>query len=408
MENELSAWNREVSGCSDLELMARVQRLTAADQRLVARLIVYLGEVETRGLYRERAYGSMFEFLVEELRMSEAEAYLRLQAARLAQKYPVIISLLATGAVHLSALRQISRFLTPDNHVELLERVRGKSKREVEKLVAELDPKPEVPSQMRRLPQPALSGKVAAARPHASVPSAQQLMAASGPAADTGAANTSAAPVAPEARAACASTDDFTLEVPPLKRSSCAALGPGSYRLQVTVHQALHDKLEQLKQLLRHQVPDADLATIIERAVDLLLAKTLKGRFAVKEPSQKATSTTASTSTTRVSGLETEVPSGLVGATKTPKRNSRYIPRAVVREVYARDQGQCSFVGSNGKRCSERGLLELHHIHPFARGGEATVGNLRLVCRTHNTLFAEYDFGRAHMQSKRSQAQGLT
>src|SRR5688572_32793643 len=36
-------------------------------------------------------------------------------------------------------------------------------------------------------------------------------------------------------------------------------------------------------------------------------------------------------------------------------RNSRYIPRAVVREVYARDQGQCSFVGSNGKRCSERG-----------------------------------------------------
>lgn len=97
MENQLSAWNSEVSGCSDTELIARVQRLTAADQKLVARLIVYLGEVETRGLYRERAYASMFEFLVEELRMSEAEAYLRLQAARLAQKYPVIISLLATG-----------------------------------------------------------------------------------------------------------------------------------------------------------------------------------------------------------------------------------------------------------------------------------------------------------------------
>ena len=70
MENELSAWNQEVRGCSDLELMARVERLTAADKRLVARLVVYLGEVETRGLYRERAYGSMFEFLIEELRMS--------------------------------------------------------------------------------------------------------------------------------------------------------------------------------------------------------------------------------------------------------------------------------------------------------------------------------------------------
>src|SRR3954469_18319172 len=219
MENEFNAWNQEVSGCSDVELMARVQRLTAADQRLVARLIVYLGEVETRGLYRELAYGSMFKFLVEELRMSEAQAYLRLEAARLARKYPLIISLLATGAVHLSALRQISPLLTPDNHVDLLERVRGKSKRQVEKLVAELDPKPDVPSWMRRIPQPAsrnsASGTAAAARPHAS---AQQLMAAAGPAADIAAANTpatSSAPLAPKAKASSAPPKAPTAPVAP-------------------------------------------------------------------------------------------------------------------------------------------------------------------------------------------------
>jgi hypothetical protein len=84
-------------------------------------------------------------------------------------------------------------------------------------------------------------------------------------------------------------------------------------------------------------------------------------------------------------------------------RSSRYIPRAVVRAVHQRDAGQCTFVSVDGKRCSERGFLELHHHYqPYARGGEATVENLRLVCRAHNALFAERDFGRAWMRSKRA------
>jgi hypothetical protein len=72
--------------------------------------------------------------------------------------------------------------------------------------------------------------------------------------------------------------------------------------------------------------------------------------------------------------------------------------------VATRDAGQCTFVSAGGKRCSERGFLEVHHHdQPYARGGEATVENLRLVCRAHNALFAERDFGRAFMRSKRTQ-----
>jgi 5-methylcytosine-specific restriction endonuclease McrA len=75
----------------------------------------------------------------------------------------------------------------------------------------------------------------------------------------------------------------------------------------------------------------------------------------------------------------------------------------VVREVYQRDAGQCTFVSAEGKRCAERGFLELHHHNPYARGGEATVENLRLVCRSHNALFADRDFGRSFIRSKRTQ-----
>jgi hypothetical protein len=40
---------------------------------------------------------------------------------------------------------------------------------------------------------------------------------------------------------------------------------------------------------------------------------------------------------------------------------------------------------------------------PYARGGEASVENLSLVCRAHNALIAERDYGPELMRSKRQQ-----
>ena len=76
----------EVHHIADEELLVRLQRLVLADHALTARLLVHLGEVDARGLYRERAFSSMFEYCVEELHMSESEAYLRIQAARLGRR----------------------------------------------------------------------------------------------------------------------------------------------------------------------------------------------------------------------------------------------------------------------------------------------------------------------------------
>ena len=92
MNAEANLWSSEVSSCSDSQLVARLSQLTGADRKLVARLVVYLGEVDARGLYRDHAFSSMFNYLVEGLQMSEGEAYLRLNAARLAREYPVAVS----------------------------------------------------------------------------------------------------------------------------------------------------------------------------------------------------------------------------------------------------------------------------------------------------------------------------
>jgi hypothetical protein len=73
--------------------------------------------------------------------------------------------------------------------------------------------------------------------------------------------------------------------------------------------------------------------------------------------------------------------------------------------VHARDGEQCSFVSEDGDRCTERGFLELDHIVAVARGGQATVANIRLVCAAHNQYQADRTFGAAFMQARRARAE---
>jgi hypothetical protein len=72
---------------------------------------------------------------------------------------------------------------------------------------------------------------------------------------------------------------------------------------------------------------------------------------------------------------------------------SRDVPRAVKRGAWKRDAGQCAFVSSAGRRCSERVFLEFHHIQAYAKQGPATVGNISLRCWRHNKYEAELIFG---------------
>jgi hypothetical protein len=134
-------------------LITALRRLARADHELNAQLLVHLCEVEARGLYREHAHASMYTYCVAELHMSEAQAYLRINAARSGRKFTRILQLVAQGAVHLTAIKLLGPHLRPDNHEQLLECARGKGKREVELLVATLAPKPDVPTRIRKLRQ---------------------------------------------------------------------------------------------------------------------------------------------------------------------------------------------------------------------------------------------------------------
>src|SRR5258706_11706000 len=67
----------------------------------------------------------------------------------------MILDLLASGAMSLTSVRLLRPHLTPENHEAVLARASGRSRRQIEALVAELAPRPDVPSSVRKLPMPA-------------------------------------------------------------------------------------------------------------------------------------------------------------------------------------------------------------------------------------------------------------
>jgi len=140
----------DVRHLRDEELLAHLQRLLQNDRALTVQLIVHVGEVDARGLYRECAYASMFEYAVAALHMSESEAYTRTRAARLCREFPVVLGMLARGELHLSAVKLIAPVLTADTCDELLHAARFKSKRQIEVLLAHRFPKADVPSMIRK------------------------------------------------------------------------------------------------------------------------------------------------------------------------------------------------------------------------------------------------------------------
>jgi len=65
-----------------------------------------------------------------------------------------LLPMLADGRLHLTAVAKLAGHFTPENRDDLLAQATHRSKREVEELIAELAPRPEVAAAIRRLPPP--------------------------------------------------------------------------------------------------------------------------------------------------------------------------------------------------------------------------------------------------------------
>jgi hypothetical protein len=137
---------------TDAELVARVKSLVARERDATAHLVAHLAEMDTRDVHLREGYESLYVYCRDALGLSEGETYNRIEVARAARRFPIILEMLAAGAVNLTAARLLAPHLTPANHREVLDSARGKKKREIEEIVARLSPRPDVTASVRKLP----------------------------------------------------------------------------------------------------------------------------------------------------------------------------------------------------------------------------------------------------------------
>src|SRR5262245_28441376 len=324
---------------SHLSDQAVLHSLTASNERELvstADLLADLAEVDARKLYRPAGYSSMFAYCVEVLHRSEVAAYKRIRAARAARRFPTIFERLADGRLHLSGVVLLAPYLTEPTARELLESATHKTTRQIEQLLAERYPQPDVPTRVEAISSP------------------------------TG------TPVTAE-ELTLRSVDFPVPTPPPADRPTVKPLAPQRFALQVTVDEETHEALRYAQDLLSHELPVGDVAAVLKMALEALIPELENRRFAATDQPR---------------------------AGKASK-SLRHIPARVRREVWKRDQGQCTFVSEDGHRCTERRFIQFDHALEVARGGEAGVSDIRLRCRAHNQFTAERTFGAEFMRHKR-------
>jgi hypothetical protein len=334
---------------SDHELLAATSQAAGDERRITAELLSLLAEVDTRRLYLGEGCSSLFTYCTQVLHFSEHAAYHRIETARAARHFPIVLQLVADGSVTTTTVALLRPHLTPENHAALLGAARHKSKRDVEYQIACLAPKPDSHSLVRKIM--ANSVKVTAKAAGTNSLQSSSLLSA-----DT--------KLAPDVGPSISPTRM------PEPRPTIESLASDRYLLRVTLTAAGHAKLRRAQDLMRHSIPNGAPAAIVERALTLLVEQLEKAKTA---------------KTARPRAISVRKP-------KSPT-NSRRIPAAVRRAVWTRDEGRCTFAGAHG-RCRETGWLEFHHLIPFARGGPATVENIALRCRSHNAFESELVFGR--------------
>src|SRR5712691_8078808 len=137
---------------SDAELVARVKSLVARERDATAQLVAHLAELDTRDVYLREGFDSLYAYCRDALGLSEGETYNRIEVARAARRFPVILEMLAAGAVTLTAVRLLAPRLTLANHRDVLDSARGKKKAEIGEIVARLAPRADVRASVRKLP----------------------------------------------------------------------------------------------------------------------------------------------------------------------------------------------------------------------------------------------------------------
>jgi hypothetical protein len=322
---------------SNEALLRNTHTLVSEERKLTTEILWHLHEIQVRRLYAERGYASLFEYAVQALGYSEAAAGRRIAAMKLLVDVPEIEPALKNGAVSLSTLSTIQSFIqrkeepvSVQEKKDLVFALQGKSRRECERELAILDPQAALLKEKERM------------------------------------------------------------------------ISATQTEIRFVADDALMEKLKRIRELDAHVTAGASYLELFHRMADIAIKKLdpLAPKKLVRDQSPEFAQTRAESPPLSQGGNFTPPAELLLKPVPSESKrgnkgavNPRFIPAALKREVWQRDKARCSFVSSEGRRCSSKFGLQFDHQTPVARGGKATYGNLRLLCRAHNRYEARIKLG---------------
>ncbi|MEZ4226644.1 MAG: hypothetical protein R3B13_37195 [Polyangiaceae bacterium] len=364
-----------LAALSNAELWTRTLASNARRRRAIALLVAHVAEVERRQLHLREGYSSLYDFCLRGLGMSEGEAHRSISSARVARRFPIAVGMLADGRLHLTGLSLLANRLTESNHAALLEEACGKTKAEIQVVLARWFPRPDVPDQVELLE----TGDWRGGSNETGTKSAAELDHCGGvrPGFSFASGTQTAAPRLLE----CVGHESPGFSDGGARDSAMGnARGPAPhdrieprsaerFAIRFSASAAFKAKLDHARDLMSHV--GRGLETVFERALDLLIA----------ERENKCWG-------------KTDKPRRSAGAKHgAPTRQSK-------REVYERDAGQCTYVSPAGVHCTARAFLNFDHIKERANGGGGAADNGQLLCAAHNQMRARQTFGDAFMDDR--------
>ena len=365
-------------GLSDDALLAQTRKLAHLEQQLQVTVIDHLREIHTRRLYLSRGFSSLFDYAVRELSYTDSAASRRINAMHLCAEFEEVREGLQDGSFTLSTAAQLQSafdrqkrnrqrkgrgpvtgsgsavprqesllapsagtaqppepapLLDVSARQALVKQAVGKSTRQVQELLAGVDPELTVPAdKMRPVGNGCYEMKVVIdAECHRGLERLRGLLSHVDPHMTLGQL---------VGRLARKGIDRHDPSRPPRRPRTGSRPASGDRTSAANGEAASGD------------APDA----------------------APKTPAQPAAKgSVPARSSARQDGDVTSPP-------KRSASNSRAIPIAIKRRVWQRDDGRCSYVDPRtGRRCTSRHLLQIDHKIPYALGGSAEPGNLVAV-----------------------------
>ncbi len=337
MNNEQTINQTKIQKLNDDQLVKYLDKVFSYERKLNQVIILALGEIQERRLYAYHGYASLFEMMVKHFKLSETAVYQRLNTMKLIKAIPEVHGMIESGNLSLTNAAMAQSV------IQKIEKMEDK------KLT--VHEKHEIVQSVSNKTQKQAQVALTEIHPVASLPK--------------------------------------TIEKPITAELT---------QIQVLLNKVTYEKLQTLKSLYSHKVPDGDLNKLFE----LLISSAVQNHQFNKASRKKVEANEAQNSEAEmivssfVDVTNDNQVTELVGENKMKKakkisnlsstiiNNKRYVCLSVKRKIYQRAGGQCEFINEKGHRCQSSFQLEFDHIQSVSHGGCSEIENIQLLCRFHN------------------------